>query len=146
MRRLLPLLLTTAFRLAVWCLLTADLSRLNLLIGLAVALLLPRARSRPLPLRELLRALGRSLLAVPQAYLEALQLITGREPVEREISEAASHGTVPLLVFLDVFRITLTPFTIVLGLEDGGRRYRIHALTPGEPPPQGGPADEETAR
>jgi multicomponent Na+:H+ antiporter subunit E len=38
-------------------------------------------------------------------------------------------------VFLDVFRITLTPFTIVLGLEDGGRRYRIHALTPG---PRGG--------
>jgi multicomponent Na+:H+ antiporter subunit E len=146
MSRLLSLLLTIAFRLAVWCLLTADLSRLNLLIGLAVALLLPRARSRPLPLRELLRALGRSLLAVPQAYIEALQLIAGREPVEREINEAASHATVPLLVFLDVFRITLTPFTIVLGLEDGGRRYRIHALTPGEPPPQGGPADEETAR
>lgn len=107
-----------------------------LLIGLVLALLLPRAHSRPLPLRALLRALGRSLLAVPQAYLEALRLIVGREPVEEEISEATTDGTIPLLVFLDVFRITLTPFTIVLGLEDGGRRYRIHALTPGR---AGGP-------
>jgi len=105
MRRLLPLLLTTGFRLAVWCLLTADLSRLN-------------------------------LLAVPQAYLEALRLIVGREPEGEENSEATTDGTIPLLVFLDVFRITLTPFTIVLGLEDGGRRYRIHALTPGR---TGGP-------
>ena len=131
MRRLLPLLLTIAFRLAVWCMLTADLSRLNLWIGLVVALLLPRARSRHLPLRELLRALGRSLLAVPQAYLEALRLIFGREPVEQETSEVTTDEAIPLLVFLDVFRITLTPFTIVLGLEDGGRRYRIHSLTPG---------------
>lgn len=134
MRRLLPLLLTTGFRLAVWCLLTADLGRLNLLIGLVVALLLPRAHSRPLPMRALLRALGRSLLAVPQAYLEALRLIVGREPVEEEFGEATTDGTIPLLVFLDVFRITLTPFTIVLGLEDGGRRYRIHALTPRRAP------------
>jgi multicomponent Na+:H+ antiporter subunit E len=137
MRRLLPLLLTTGFRLAVWCLLTADLSRINLLIGLVVALLLPRAQSRPLPLRALLRALGRSLLAVPQAYLEALWLIVGREPQEAEISEATTDATIPLLVFLDVFRITLTPFTIVLGLEDGGRRYRIHALTPRRSPAAG---------
>ncbi len=137
MRRLLPLLLTTGFRLAVWCLLTADLSHLNLLIGLVVALLLPRAHSRPLPLRALLRALGRSLLAVPQAYLEALRLILGREPVEAETSEVTTDPRVPLLVFLDVFRITLTPFTIVLGLEDGGRRYRIHALTPHRAPAVG---------
>ena len=74
-----PLLLSTAFRLALWCLLTADLSRLNLLIGVLIALLLPRVRSRPLPLRELLRALGRSLLAIPRAYLEALRLILGAE-------------------------------------------------------------------
>lgn len=90
-----PLLLTTGFRLAVWCLLTADLSRLNLMIGLVVALLLPRAHSRPLPLRALLRALGRSLLAVPQAYVEALRLIFGHESVEAEISESATEGTIP---------------------------------------------------
>jgi multicomponent Na+:H+ antiporter subunit E len=31
-------------------------------------------------------------------------------------------------VFLDVFRITLTPLTIALGLEAGGSSYRVHRL------------------
>ncbi len=132
MRRRLPLLLSVAFRLALWCMLTSDLSWLNLLIGLVVALLLPRARSRslPLPMRALLLAIARSLLAIPQAYGEALRLIVAPAVVEREASEPATDRALPLLVFLDVFRITLTPFTIVLGLEDGGRRYRIHSLIP----------------
>jgi multicomponent Na+:H+ antiporter subunit E len=130
MRHFLPLLLTIVFRLALWCLLTSDLSRLNLLIGLVVALLLPRARARPLHLRALLRATTRSLLAIPQAYGEALRLIVAPAVLEREASEPATDRTLPLLVFLDVFRITLTPFTIVLGLEDDGRRYRIHSLMP----------------
>jgi multicomponent Na+:H+ antiporter subunit E len=138
MNTLLPLLLSTAFRLALWCLLTADLSRLNLLIGLLIALLLPRVRSRPLPLRELFLAIGRSLLAIPRAYFEALALIFGGEAVEREGSEPATDRAVPLLVFLDVFRITLTPFTIVLGLEACGHRYRIHELVPRRPPRAGG--------
>ncbi len=130
MRRRLPLLLSVAFRLALWCMLTSDLSWLNLLIGLVVALLLPRARSRSLPLRALLRATASSLLAIPQAYVEALRLIVAPAVVEREASEPATDRAQPLLVFLDVFRITLTPFTIVLGLEDDGRRYRIHSLMP----------------
>lgn len=130
MRRRLPLLLSIAFRLALWCMLTSDLSWLNLLIGLVVALLLPRARSRSLPLRALLRATASSLLAIPQAYGEALRLIVAPAVVEREASEPATDRAQPLLVFLDVFRITLTPFTIVLGLEDDGRRYRIHSLMP----------------
>ncbi|MCP9820771.1 Na+/H+ antiporter subunit E [Synechococcus sp. Cruz-9H2] len=125
-----PLLLSIGFRLALWCLLTSDLSWLNLLIGLVVALLLPRARSRPLPLRALLLATSRSLLAIPQAYGEALRLIFAPAVEEREASEPATDRALPLLVFLDVFRITLTPFTIVLGLEDDGRRYRIHSLMP----------------
>ena len=130
MRRLLPLLLSTGFRLLLWCLLTADLSHLNLLIGLAVALALPRARSRPLPLRELLRALWLSLAAVPQAYGEALRLMVAVDLEERLIQEPVTNRSVPLLIFLDVFRITLTPFTIALGLEPDGQHYRVHALLP----------------
>jgi multicomponent Na+:H+ antiporter subunit E len=130
MRRLLPVLLSTAFRLLLWCLLTGDPDGFNLLVGLVVALLLPRARSRPLPLRDLLVAIGRCVVAIPRAYGEALVLMVERHPVERETAEAATDSAVPLLVFLDVFRITLTPFTIALGLEADGRRYRIHELAP----------------
>lgn len=135
MNRLVPLLLSTAFRLFLWGLLTADPSPANLLIGLAVALLIPRARSRPIPAGALLTAIGRSLLAVPLAYGEALALITARSVEETELTEPATEPAVPLLIFLDVFRITLTPFTIALGLipEAGGHRYRIHRLRPGRP-------------
>jgi multicomponent Na+:H+ antiporter subunit E len=108
-----------------------------------IALLLPQVRSRPLPLRELLIALGRSLLAIPRAYFEALVLILGGEAVEREASEPATDRAVPLLVFLDVFRITLTPFTIVLGLEACGHRYRIHELAPGRQPRASGTAPRQ---
>ncbi len=140
MRSLLPVLLTTAFRLALWFLLTADLSLLNAVIGVVVALLLPRARSRPVPLRVLLAALGSSLLAVPRAYGEALLLIFASHLEEREISEPVTDPAVPLLVFLDVFRISLTPFTIALGLDADAARYRIHELAPRKSrrPPAGG--------
>ena len=126
----LALVLTTGLRLAIWLLLSGDMSRANVAIGLAVALLLPRARSQPLGLRELLVALGRCLLAIPQAYGEALTLMLGGEPVEREILQPATDRPAPLLVFLEVFRITLTPFTIALGLAPDGSHYRVHTLVP----------------
>jgi multicomponent Na+:H+ antiporter subunit F len=85
MTRLTPLLFSTLFRLLLWQLLTADLSVLNVMIGLALALLIPRARSRPVPMAELWQGLGRALLAVPQAYGEAFALIGARRLVERDI-------------------------------------------------------------
>lgn len=132
MTRHLPLqfLLISTLRLAIWLLLTADLDPVNVGIGLALALLLPRARSRPLPPGELLVALGRTLIAIPRAWFEALALLLARDPVEREVLQPAGDRAVPLLVFLEVFRITLTPFTIALGLEPDGRHYRIHELLP----------------
>jgi multicomponent Na+:H+ antiporter subunit E len=135
MNRFAPLLLSTAFRLLLWGLLTADPSPTNLLIGVVVALLIPRARSRPIPAAALLAAVGRSLLAIPLAYAEALALITARSVEESEITQPATAPTIPLLIFLDVFRITLTPFTIALGLipDPAGDRYRIHQLRPRRP-------------
>lgn len=132
MNRLALLLLSTGFRLLLWGLLTADPGAVNLLIGLVVALLIPRARSRPVPATALLAAIGRCLLAIPLAYGEALALITARSVQESEITEPATAPAIPLLIFLDVFRITLTPFTIALGLipASEGHRYRIHRMRP----------------
>jgi len=77
-----------------------------------------------------------SLRAIPQAYGEAFQLVLrrpGRERLEHTPVEwsrqGRSQGQPPAaLVFLDVFRITLTPLTIALGLEAGGSSYRVHRL------------------
>jgi multicomponent Na+:H+ antiporter subunit E len=126
-------LIVVAMRLLVWCLLTADLEAANLAIGLALALALPQPRPNcSLPPSKLLRALGASLRAIPQAYGEAFQLVLrrpARERIEHTPVEWPRQGQPPAaLVFIDVFRITLTPLTIALGMEAGGTSYRVHRL------------------
>lgn len=126
-------MLSTGFRVLLWFLLTADASAVNLLIGLALALVLPRARTVRWPLRRLLPLVVQSLVAIPRAYGEALALVCS--PADQEcITELPSGGIPsPLAVFLEVFAITLTPFTIVLGVQSDGQalRYRVHQLRPG---------------
>ena len=129
-RALLSVGLSLGLRLMLWFLLTNDHSTSNLMIGLVLALLLPRPSARSLPIRDLLMALGRILITVPQAYGEALALILSPEAGEREILEPATGRGTPLLMFLEVFRLTLTPFTVVLALEESPARYRIHQLRP----------------
>jgi multicomponent Na+:H+ antiporter subunit E len=126
--------LNVALRLGLWMLLTQDPRSLNVLIGLAVALLLPIENTRALPVRDLVGAMGPVLQAIPQAFQQAVQLL-GR----RRLREG--YGTVPgkarrndLLMFLEVFTITLTPFSICLGMDPDGRRYHVHTLTPEREP------------
>jgi multicomponent Na+:H+ antiporter subunit E len=119
-------------RLLIWLLLSADLEAANVAIGLAVALALPLPRRhRQLPVSELGRSLLASLRAIPLAYLEALQLLWHRPSRELEELQPVKYKAarpVAALVFLDVFRITLTPLTIALGMDAPGRRYRVHRL------------------
>ena len=131
-------LITIALRLLIWCLLSSDLRSANVAIGLAVSIALPQAgRSRQLPIDEFLRLLGGSLRAIPQAYAEALHLLLfgSRLQGRLEPMHVTTRGSA-LLTFLEVFRITLTPLTIALGLERGGRAYRIHRLAPVRPKPE----------
>jgi multicomponent Na+:H+ antiporter subunit E len=125
-------LILIGLRLLIWLLLSADLDLANVAIGVAVALALPLPRRlRRLSLHQLGRAFAASLGALPQAYREAAQLLL--HPRSELTSVHDEPVLVPgrpssALVFLDVFRITLTPFTIALGLDDGGRSYRVHQL------------------
>ncbi len=125
-------LITMVLRLLIWLLLSADLSWINGLIGALVALLLPMARrTRPLRLRQLLVALRLSLLAIPQAYAEALQVLWGGRALEDRLESQRFTGSdSALLLFLEVFRVTLTPLTIALGIDPGGRAFRVHRLAP----------------
>lgn len=125
------LALTTVLRLLLWALLTGDGSAVNLAIGLAVALLLPRAR-RPLPLKAFGLALAQALAAIPQAYAEAFHLLLARRHRQRIVRvESHSQGSAPVIA-LEIARISLTPFTLVLGLESDGRHYRVHERLPEE--------------
>ncbi len=134
--------LTIAFRLTLWCLLTADLRPVNMAVGLVVALLLPRVRGHALSPRQLAAALGSTLRMIPQAYAEAFRMMRIRHGQERLVEIPASEPVGPgrsrrapgLLVFLDILRISFTPLTLVLGISGDGRRYRVHLLDPSQQP------------
>ncbi|QPN55719.1 cation:proton antiporter [Synechococcus sp. CBW1107] len=125
-------MLGTGFRLGIWLLLTSDFSRFNLLAGLALALLLPRSKVSVEDPSLLLGSLWRVLRAVPSAYGEALLLIVRPHRSERLVIMPGSGSRSALVMFLEVFHITLTPLTIALGrLSDGS--YLVHRLERGAP-------------
>lgn len=115
-------------RLTIWFLLTADLSWPNIVIGLAIALLLPRSRTYLADWREWLRTFGKALIAIPQAYLEALEIIFRPHLAETVTMERVLPRRTPGLIFLDIFIITFTPKTIVLKYHKQGW-YEVHQIT-----------------
>ncbi|WP_354636128.1 Na+/H+ antiporter subunit E [Planktothricoides raciborskii] len=112
-------------RLTIWFLLTADLSSANIIIGVALALLLPRTHLHPAPLGDWLRALGETLRAIPQAYMEAFEMILRPHKYEDMTMEQVKPNRTPGLIFLDIFLITFTPKTIVLKYHQNGW-YEVH--------------------
>ena len=117
--------LNLILRLAIWFLLTADLSVANIMIGICVALILPHSYKNPGALKDWLRALGETIIAIPQAYKEALEIIIRPHNQEAVIMEQVRPNRTPGLIFLDIFVITFTPKTIVLKYHEEGQ-YEVH--------------------
>lgn len=130
MSRYLDLLL----RLSIWFLLTADLSLANILIGLSVALLLPRSVTRPSVLKEWIQVMWKIILAIPQAYIEAIEMMIRPHYYEEMVIEQVKPNRTPGLIFLDIFLITFTPKTIVLNYHKDGW-YAVHHCTRKKPRP-----------
>jgi multicomponent Na+:H+ antiporter subunit E len=112
-------------RLVIWFLLTANLSVANILIGISIALLLPRTSTSHTRLKELLWALGKIIVAIPQAYKEAIQLILQPHTEEEIVMQRVQGRRSPGLIFLDIFLITFTPKTTVLKYHEDGW-YEVH--------------------
>ncbi len=117
--------LNLILRLGIWFLLTADLSVANIMIGICVALILPHSYKNPGALKDWLRALGETIIAIPQAYKEALEIIIRPHNQEAVIMEQVRPNRTPGLIFLDIFVITFTPKTIVLKYHEEGQ-YEVH--------------------
>ncbi|MDX2255231.1 MAG: cation:proton antiporter [Pseudanabaenaceae cyanobacterium bins.39] len=112
-------------RLVIWFLLTANLHITNIIIGVIVALLLPHSKDSTGRLRDILIALGKIIWAIPQAYMEAVQMMLQPHDQESIVLEKAKAKRSMGLIFLEIFLITFTPKTIVLNhLPDGW--YRVH--------------------
>ncbi|MBV5260667.1 cation:proton antiporter [Synechococcus moorigangaii CMS01] len=114
-------------KLTIWFLLTADLSGANIVIGVAIALLLPGKYSISSQLKDWLRVLGEVLVAIPQAYLEAIEMIFRPHLYEEVTRERVKPNRTPGLIFLDIFLITFTPKTIVLHYHEDGW-YEVHRV------------------
>ncbi len=114
-------------RLALWFLLTADLSLENIVIGVAIALLLPLPRSDTFSskLKDWLRVSWEIIIAIPQAFIEAIEIMLLPHNHEKMVLERVKPGRTPGLVFLDIFLITFTPKTIVTRYLEG-EYYEVH--------------------
>ena len=117
--------LNLILRLAIWFLLTANLSVANIIIGVSIALLLPGRPKAPGRLKDWMRALWETLVAIPQAYKEAFEMILRPHNYEEVTMERVKPGRTPGLIFLDIFLITFTPKTIVLKYHENGW-YEVH--------------------
>lgn len=113
-------------RLTIWFLLTTDLSIPNIIIGVAIAFLLPRDYPSPEKLKEWLSVLSKIFIAIPQAYIEAVEMILRPHNYEEIVLEPVPKQRSHRLVFLDVFLITFTPKTIVVNYDKNADCYEVH--------------------
>ena len=114
-------------RLTIWFLLTADLSVANIIIGVSIALLLPRSKTSMGALKDWVQALWEVIVAIPQAYLEAIQIMFRPHKDEVVVCEKVKPRRTPGLIFLDIFVITFTPKSIVLKYHEQGW-YEVHLV------------------
>lgn len=113
--------------LIIWFLLTADLSLPNVVIGVAIALLMPGKRFMASQLRDWLHVFWEIIVAIPQAYIEAIEMIFRPHLYEVITMERVKPNRTPGLIFLDIFLITFTPKTIVLHYHEDGW-YEVHRV------------------
>ena len=120
-------ILNIVLRLTIWFLLTADLSVANIIIGVGIALLLPRSYTSPEKLKDWLRVLWEIVIAIPQAYIEAFQIMLTPHNEEEIVRQRILPRRTPGLIFLDIFLITFTPKTIVTKYDKQGW-YEVHKV------------------
>ncbi|MFN4067061.1 MAG: Na+/H+ antiporter subunit E [Thermosynechococcus sp.] len=124
--------LNFALRLTIWLLLTADFGLVNLAIGILVSLLLPQGQGGVATLRQWLSTLRKVAVAVPRAYIEAIEMMVRPHRHEAIVCEPVDPTRAPALIFLDIFTITFTPKTIVLHYDEEGW-FEVHQLVERRP-------------
>ena len=117
-------------RLTIWLLLTANMSLTNIVIGVIIALLLPRGKSSPEKLKAWLKVIIKIIITIPLAFMEAFEIILRPHNQEEIIVEKVKLKRSPLLIFVDIFLITFTPKTIVFKYREEGW-YEVHQIKPG---------------
>ncbi|MCC5899518.1 MAG: Na+/H+ antiporter subunit E [Phormidium sp. BM_Day4_Bin.17] len=119
--------LNLSLRLVIWFLLTADFSVLNIILGIAIAFLLPGLHKTPSRLQDWVRVFWEIVVAIPQAYWEAIEIMLSPHHQEEITLERVKPQRTPGLIFLDIFLITFTPKTVVVKYHEEGW-YEVHRI------------------
>ncbi len=114
-------------RIVIWLLLTNDISIINIAIGVAIALLIPRNKVSAAKLKDWLQIIWEIVKAIPIAYIEAIQIMLRPHNDEDFIYKRVKPRRTSGLIFLDIFLITFTPKTIVSKYDEAGL-YEIHLV------------------
>lgn len=130
MANFLRLCLILIFRLSCWCLITSNFDSKNILFGLIVSIVIPFGDFRKLQLKALLPEILLTLRLPLDMLKESIQLMLIFEPcdifVEQSVSTRTRRGS-RYAEFLDLFRITFTPMSLVTRRKDD-KNWRIHAV------------------
>ena len=130
--------LVLLFRLCCWCLITSNLELKNILFGLVVCCLIPFGDFRKLQLRALIPEILLTLRLPFDMLKESIQLMLIPDPhdsfVEETVSSRTKQGS-RYAEFLDLFRITFTPMSLVTRRqnEDAWRVHIVESSTIIEP-------------
>lgn len=126
------LTLVLLFRITCWCLVTASLQLSNILIGLVVCILIPFGDFRKLKMNVLLPEILLILRLPYDMFKESLQLMLIKNPAddftEEKVNIRARKGS-NFSEFLDLFRITFTPMSLVTRRESC-ETWRVHRVKP----------------
>ncbi len=122
------MILSFLLRLLIWLLLSSDLSPLNIFLGVMIALILPNHYTKPEQFKDWLEVLKQLIVAIPQAFWEAIEIMIFPHNHEEMVIEKVKPRRSRILIFLDIFLITFTPKTIVTKYNESGW-YDVHRIT-----------------
>ena len=117
------------FRLAIWSLLTANFKISNLIIGIVISVILPTVRLPNLKINLMMTEFLKTIIAFPKAIQESIYLIflsNKKEVFINQESSVPENGS-QFINFLDLFRITLTPLSLVTKRKDNNN-WRVHII------------------
>ena len=117
------------FRLLIWCLLTSNFRISNLIIGITISVILPNVRLPNLNLSFMAIELLKTIFAFPKSIKESVDLIFLKNKEEVFVIQRSSveEDGSKFVNFLDLFRITLTPLSLVTRRKDR-KSWRVHTI------------------
>ena len=117
------------FRLLIWCLLTSNFRISNLIIGITISVILPNVRLPNLNLSFMAIELLKTIVAFPKSIKESVDLIFLKNKEEVFVNQRSSveEDGSQFVNFLDLFRITLTPLSLVTRRKDR-KSWRVHTI------------------